>query len=78
MVVVPKHVVEPLHPASARIVIGRISVVVAHAAPTPSAPTRQPITHPRPATGHPNRGRAHGGASGSASRFTHRFGIGQL
>jgi hypothetical protein len=75
MIVAPRAPARPSTPAPARIVIGRISVVVANAAPPPSAPLRLPTTRPQRRT---RTETAHGGASGSASRFTHRYGIGQL
>ena len=77
MIVAPSTRASPPPPAPARIVIGRISVVVASGAPQPSAPPRQPTTRPRTRRA-TTTGTAHGGSSGSASRFTHRFGIGQL
>ena len=74
MIVAPSTRASPTPPESARIVIGRISVVVASGQPTPP---RQPTTRPRTRRA-TTTGNAHGGPSGSASRFTHRFGIGQL
>ena len=77
MIVAPSTPTSPPPPAPARIVIGRISVVVASGAPQPPGPTGRPTTRPR-TTRTATTGTALGGSSGSASRFAHRFGIGQL